>query len=593
MEGFDYDVLVVGSGFGGSVTALRATEKGYRVGVIEAGRRFSDEDFPKTSWRLRRFLWAPKLGMTGLQRIHFLRDVIVLAGSGVGGGSLVYANTLYVPPEKFFRDPQWADITDWASELGPYYDQAARMLGVTKNPRMTPADEVMLDVAEQMGVGDTFQLTPVGVYFGTTPGKTDPDPFFGGVGPARSACNECGSCMTGCRHGAKNTLPKNYLGLAESAGAQVLPLTTVTAVEPREGGGYDVMVERSGGWLRKGRRVLTAEQVVIAAGTFNTQKLLHRMRDEGKLPHLSPTLGRLSRTNSEALLGAIRRKGSQDATDYTRGVAITSSFYPEPDTHVEPVRYGKGSNVMGLLGTVMTDKESGVARSRTWLRTVARHPLQALSFLNVKGWSERSVIALVMQTLDNSVTVFSKRSRLGRWRMTSKQGEGEPNPDWIPAGNEAVRLMAERIDGTPAGNLGEVVGAPMTAHFVGGCVIGESPERGVVDAYHRAFGHEGLHVVDGSAITANLGVNPSLTITAQAERALAMWPNRGEQDLRPPLGDAYRQIAPIAPKSPFVPAGAPAALRLPIVEVRQGRLADTTEVAAGEAVVRAHQSEAS
>ena len=559
----DYDVLVVGSGFGGSVTALRLSEKGYRVGVLEAGRRFRDEEFPETSWRVRRFLWAPKLGMTGIQRIHLLPDTLIMAGAGVGGGSLVYANTLYVPPKKFFDDPQWAGITDWAGELAPYYDQASRMLGVVTNPTMTPSDEVMKAVADDMGVGHTFVMTPVGVYFGDGPGVTRPDPFFGGAGEERAGCMECGGCMTGCRHNAKNTLPKNYLGLAEKAGAVVHPLTTVTAVRPRAGGGWEVDTVPTGAWSKRRTRTLTADHVVMAAGAFNTQKLLHRMKHEGVLPRLSPMLGRLSRTNSESILGAVAKSPEHE---FNKGVAITSSFYPEPQTHVEPVRYAKGSNLMGLLQTVLTDKEPGVPRWRSWAKEIVTHPSLAPTLLNVRKWSERAVIVLVMQPADNSLTVSGKgKGRL--WRLTSRQGEGEPNPEWIPAGNEVTRRIADRIDGTPGGTLGDVIGAPMTAHFVGGCVIGEDADHGVIDPYHRVHGYEGLHVVDGASVSANLGVNPSLTITAQAERAMALWPNKGELDPRPAQGQRYRRLEPVAPKSPVVPDEAPGALRLPLLQI--------------------------
>ena len=553
-----YDVVVVGSGFGGSVAALRLTEKGYRVAVLEAGRRFADEDFAKTSWRARDYLWAPKLGLKGIQRIHVLPDVVVLAGAGVGGGSLVYANTLYVPPKPFFEDPQWAGIADWESELAPYYDQAQRMLGVVENPTMTPADDAMYAVAKAMGVEDTFKLTPVGVHFGAGAGVESPDPYFGGAGPARHGCTECGECMTGCRHNAKNTLPKNYLGLAEAGGARVVPEATVTRIGPRSAGGYAVAYERTGAWAARDPRVLTADHVIVAAGTYGTQKLLHRMRGEGWLPGLSARLGHKSRTNSESLLGAVAKRTDPD---YSKGVAITSSFFPEPHTHIEPCRYGHGSNAMGLLGTVLTDEEPGVPRLRTWLRAVVRNPREAAATLNVRKWSQRGVIALVMQTVDNSIVVGARRSRLGAWKLTTAQS-GEPNPTWIPAGNAAVRHLAEHVDGRPMGNLGEVFNAPMTAHFIGGCVIGDSPETGVVDAYHRAFGHEGLHIMDGSTISANLGVNPSLTITAQAERAVAMWPNKGEPDARPALGEPYRRVEPVAPVRPQVPEHAPGGLRL-------------------------------
>lgn len=354
----DYDVLIIGSGFGGSVTALRLTEKGYRVGVLEAGRRFSDEEFAKTSWDLRKFLWAPRLGCYGIQRIHPLRNVMILAGAGVGGGSLNYANTLYVPPEPFFADQQWSHITDWRGELMPHYQQAQRMLGVVQNPTFTDADRIVKEVADEMGFGDTWVPTPVGVFFGPdgtkTPGKTVPDPYFGGAGPARTGCLECGCCMTGCRHGAKNTLVKNYLGLAESAGAQVIPMTTVKGFERRSDGLWEVRTVRTGSWLRRDRRTFTATQLVLAAGTWGTQHLLFKMRDRGRLPGLSKRLGVLTRTNSESIVGAATLKVNPDL-DLTHGVAITSSIHPTADTHIEPVRYGKGSNAMGLLQTLMTD----------------------------------------------------------------------------------------------------------------------------------------------------------------------------------------------------------------------------------------------
>ena len=563
MAGFDYDVVIVGSGFGGSVSALRLTEKGYRVGVIEAGRRFTEQTYPKTSWRLPSFLWAPRFGCTGLQRIHILKDVVVLAGAGVGGGSLNYANTLYVPPKRFFDDPQWSGITNWADELAPHYDQAARMLGVVDNPTMTPSDVVMKAVADEMGVGHTFRMTPVGVYFGDGPGVTKSDPYFGGVGPARTGCIECGECMTGCRHNAKNTLPKNYLGLAEAAGAVVHPLRTVTEIHERDGGGFDVVTARTGSWTNRKTRSFSCEHVIMAAGTYNTQKLLHRMRDEGHLPRLSRSLGRLSRTNSESILGAVGKSADQD---FSRGVAITSSFFPEESTHIEPVRYGKGSNSMGLLQSVLTRPVPGVARWKTWGSQMWQQRETAVKLLNVHKWSERGVIALAMQSVDNSLTLIGHRGRLG-WRLTTHRNESSPAPTYIPAAAEVVERAAEIIDGTPAGNVFDTFDAVLTAHFVGGCVIGADADAGVVDAYHRAYGHPGLHIVDGSTITANLGVNPSLTITAQAERAMSLWPNQGEEDVRPPLGSAYERVNPIAPRSPVVPSAAPGALRLSLTVV--------------------------
>jgi cholesterol oxidase len=559
----DFDVLVIGSGFGGSVTALRLTEKGYRVGVLEAGRRFDAHTLPRTSWDLPAFLWAPKLGLTGIQRIHLLRNVVILAGAGVGGGSLNYANTLYEPPEPFFADPQWAHITDWRSELAPFYAQAKKMLGVVTNPSVTPADVQMKRLAEQFGAGHTFGPTPVGVFFGRDgskePGRRVPDPYFGGAGPERTGCIECGECMTGCRHGAKNTLTVNYLALAERAGATVHPLTEVTGVRPLPGGGYQVSAVRPGSWRpRRDSRVYTAEQVVFAAGAYNTQKLLHGMR-ASTLPRISARLGQLTRTNSEALLGATSR---DRRVDYTRGVAITSSWHPDPHTHIEPVRYGRGSNAMGLLSTALTDGGSPAHRIRQWLAVAARDPRLILRTVAPRHWSERTVILLVMQSLNNSITVLSRRTRFGRLRLTSTQGTGEPNPSWIPVANQAARQLADNIGGAPGGTYGDLFNVPMTAHFIGGCPIGDSAETGVIDPYHRLYGYDGLHVLDGSALSANLGVNPSLSIAALAERATALWPNNGEPDQRPALGRPYRRLDPVPPVSPAVPASAPAALRL-------------------------------
>ena len=567
-----YDVLVIGSGFGGSVTALRLTEKGYSVGVLEAGARFEDDDFPATSFDAKRFLFAPAMGMYGIQRIDMVKDCLILAGAGVGGGSLVYANTLYEPLDAFYRDPSWAHITDWKHELAPYYDQAKRMLGVVDNPRHTPADEVMKQVADEMGVGDTFHPTPVGVFFGgpdAKAGEQVADPFFGGAGPARNACLNCGECMTGCRHNAKNTLVKNYLHLAEQAGAVVHPLTTVTRVRPREAGGCEITTRWTKAKLSRltgkqsATKTFTADQVVFSAAALGTQKLLHQLKGEGDLPRICDRLGMLTRTNSEAILGALAPDRS---VDYTEGVAITSSWHPDDVTHIEPCRYGKGSNAMALMQTVLADDTPGRSRVRTWLRELWAHRRTALDLYDFKHWSERTVIALVMQTLDNSITTKGVKGRFG-WRMTSVQGHGLPNPTYIPVAYDAVRRMAEVMGGTPGGNVGEPFNRPLTAHFIGGCTIGDSPETGVVDPWQRLFGHDGIHVVDGSAVSANLGVNPSLTITAQAERAMAYWPNKGEADPRPALGSAYRRLAPVEPKNPVVPDAAPGALRLPIVGV--------------------------
>ncbi len=551
-----WDVVVVGSGFGGSVSALRLSEKGYRVLVVESGRRFADHELPKTSWRLPKFLWAPAVGMFGIQRITPLNDVLVMSGAGVGGGSLVYGNTLYEPLDDFYEDPQWAGITKWRDELAPHYDQAKRMLGVVENPVDTAADRVMLQVAEDLGVADTFHRTQVGILFGEQPGQDVADPFFGGAGPERTTCTSCGGCMSGCRVGAKNTLPKNYLHLAESLGAQIRPLTTVTAITPEAGGGYRVAMRPAGPGAGGRRSPVTADHVILAAGTLGTQRLLHRMKADGVLPNLSDRLGQLTRTNSESILTVEARDLE---VDYSAGPAITSSIYPTPQTHVEPVRYGRGSNFMGLLSAMLTEGdrpgEAPVPRWRRFAAEVRANPGSFLRSLSVRRWSERTTVLLVMQSLDNSLNV-----RLKGRRLTSTQGSGQPNPTWIPEAHEVAKRFAERTGGEPRGTINELFDIPMTAHILGGCPIGDSPRTGVLDPWQRVYGHPGLHVMDGAAVTANLGVNPSLTITAQAERAMSFWPNKGEADPRPPVGAEYTALDPVRPLRPAVPDGAPAML---------------------------------
>lgn len=533
----DHDVTIIGSGFGGSVSAMRLVDKGYNVTVIEAGKRWRPADFPRTNWSLRKSLWFPRLGMRGIQRISLLRDIMALSGVGVGGGSLVYANTHYPAPRPFFDDPQWSSITDWESELAPHYAVAQRMLGVVENPADTPADAVMREVAERMGAPDSFHPTPVAVYFGE-PGVEVDDPYFDGDGPRRSGCTKCGNCMVGCRFGAKNTLDMNYLYFAEKGGATVRPDEEVVDLE-QSGDGWLVTTQRPGAWFRKRTRSYTSRDVIFSAGALGTTRLLLDLQERGRLPGLSSRVGHLVRTNSEALVGVV---SSDRSTDFTRGVAITSSIHPTEDTHIEPVRYGKGSNALAVLGTILTDGGPGRSRQMRFLGNVLRNPIAFLRTLSVWRWSERGLILLVMQTKDNSLRLFNRSGWFGS-RLTSEQGHGEPNPNYVPEANEAARQAADIIGGSPLSSLNEVLfDTPTTAHLLGGATIGADRESGVVDAFHRVWGYPTLHVIDGAAIGANLGVNPSLTITAMAERAVAAWPNRGERDQRTSQDEPYRPV---------------------------------------------------
>lgn len=550
--GFDYDVVIIGSGFGGSVSALRLTEKGYSVAVLEAGRRFTSNDFAKTNWNLRRYFWFPRLGMYGILRMNLLDEVLALSGAGVGGGSLGYANTLYEPHDAFYADPQWADITDWREELAPHYQMAKRMLGVTDAPADTPADDVMRAVAERMGVADTFRPAPVGVFFGE-PGVEVDDPYFGGAGPRRAGCVFNGACMVGCRYNAKNSLDKNYLYLAEANGAEVHAQTEVVDVMQAEEG-WTVKTQRPGPIKRRRVRTFTARHVIFSAGALGTTRLLLSLAERERLPNMSDRVGHLVRTNSEVLVGAT---ADNTEVEYSQGLAITSSIHPEPRTHIEPVRYPKGSSALAPLGTILTDGGPGMPRPVRYLYNVVRHPIRFIRTLSIYKWAERTVILLVMQSYDNSIQLYRKKGRLGV-RMASRQGHGKPNPTYIPLANEAARIAAEVMDGQAVSAINEVLlNRPVTAHLLGGAPIGSNPERGVIDPYHRMYGHDGLHVIDGSSVCANLGVNPSLSITAMAERALAMWPNKGQPDPRPPIGSEYTPVEPVPSLEPAV--GSPAA----------------------------------
>jgi cholesterol oxidase len=524
---YDYDWIVVGSGFGGSVSALRLAEKGYSVAVLECGSRFEDDDFAESTLREpRRYFFAPKLGMRGVLRMTFFKDVFVVSGSGVGGGSLGYANTLYRARPAFFEDPQWAELDNWELALAPHYDTAERMLGVAEYEGMGPADILLKEYGEDIGAGETFTNTRVGVFF-DEPGETVADPYFEGEGPERTGCMRCGSCMVGCRHGAKNTLVKNYLWFAEKLGVEIFPERHVTEVRPlgaADGSdGYAVAAERAGSWFHSEQRTLRARGVVIAAGALGTNQLLANCKHSGALPRLSEQIGAVVRTNSESIQ-AVTAPG--DERDFSRSVAITSSIYPDPDTHIEVVTYGQAGDAMSGTFTAMTGAGTKLTRPLKWLAAMASHPLQTLRGLSPFNWSRRTVILLVMQTVDAAMHLQPKRKRFGRGvRLQTEQDPNRPNPTFIPAAEQVARWFAKRTGGMAQSALTESIrNTPTTAHILGGAVIGAAPEHGVVDAGNRAYGYENLLVTDGASIPANPGVNPSLTITAKAEHAMSLIP---------------------------------------------------------------------
>jgi cholesterol oxidase len=518
---YDYDWLVIGSGFGGSVSALRLSEKGYSVGVLECGRRFADAQLPRSTWDVRRYFWAPRLGMRGIFRISIFKDVAIVSGAGVGGGSLGYANTLYRARRRFYEDPQWADLADWETALAPHYDVAERMLGVVAYDEDDHADDLLREYAREIGVENTYAKTRVGVFL-SEPGRTVPDPYFGGAGPDRTGCLRCGRCMVGCPHGAKNTLVKNYLWLAERAGAEVLPERMAVDVRPLgapDGSdGYEVVTERPGAWLRRRRQTFTARGVVVAAGALGTNRLLAT----ASLPRLSDRVGDLVRTNSEAIVAVTLPPG---APDITRRVAITGSIYPDPDTHVETVVYGEAGDSISALYTLLVGDGTRVTRPLKLLRAAGRHPLTFLRLFDPRGWSRRTIIVLVMQTLDNAIALRTRRTLGGGVRLQTEQDPERPIPTYMPVANHFAQWLARRTGGVAQSSFMEALAnVPSTAHILGGAAIGAAPASGVVDARQRAFGYENLLVCDGAAVPANVGVNPSLTITAMAEHAMSHVP---------------------------------------------------------------------
>lgn len=521
----DYDWLIIGSGFGGSVSALRLSEKGYKVGVVEAGRRFADEDFAESSWQLNRFLWAPKLGLRGIFRLTPFKDIFIASGAGVGGGSIVYANTLYRAKQEFFQNSQWSGLADWQQELEQPYATAERMLGVNTVPFESPGDILLQEYAASIGTESSFCRTPVAVFFGD-PGKTVADPFFDGDGPPRTGCIRCGACMVGCRVGAKNTLLKNYLWFAEKKGTEILPNRKVVDIRPIGASdgrdGYEVVTRSPGLWRGK-EKTMTAQGVVVAAGALGTNHLLANCRHRGSLPGISERLGQLVRTNSESILAVTL---PDDSLEVSQSVAISSSIHTDADTHIEVVTYGKKGDFLSLLVTLITGDGTRWTRMFVLLGNAVRHPIQFLKTLWPFGWSKRSIGLLVMQTLDNAIAFRAKRRWFGTGvRLTTEQDATRPNPTYIDAGNKAAEWIAEHTGGiAQSGVLEATANIPMTAHILGGAVIGSDIEHGVVDGEQRVFNYENLLVCDGSAMPANPGVNPSLTIVAMTERAMAKIP---------------------------------------------------------------------
>ncbi|PWT99852.1 MAG: cholesterol oxidase [Terriglobia bacterium] len=531
----DFDFIVIGSGFGGSVAAHRLTEKGYRVAVMEMGRGWTPQNLPRTSWLLWRWIWRPRLGLRGFFNIRPFRHVMILHGCAVGGGSITYANTLLVPKETIWESGSWAGLADWKSDMPQHYATALRMLGVTENHILGAADHMLQRAATAQGIGGTFYRTHVAVFEppeGERGGQTCPDPYFGGEGPDRATCTGCGGCMMGCRYNAKNTLDKNYLYFAEKQGARVFAETKVIDVVPLNGQadgseGYQVRTEKSTAWFRKRPRTFTCRGVVFAASALGTMDLLFRLKQKGSLPAISDELGHRVRTNAESLIGV---RVPHSADDLSKGVAIGSGIYLDDHTHIEATRYPEGSDTLGLLATILTGGKPGRKRILAWLANLAvsllRHPFRTIRCLHPFGWARESLILLCMQTLDGYIDM-----RLGRpwfWPFEKTlMSSGKRIPTYIPQANEFARKAAKLIGGTPMSMVTEILfDVPGTAHVLGGCPVGNSPADGVADHRHRVFGYRNMYICDGSVIAANLGVNPSLTICALTERAMRFIPPR-------------------------------------------------------------------
>lgn len=526
---YDYDYLIIGSGFGGSVSACRLAEKGYSVAVMEMGKRWTAKDFADSNWNLKKWIWRPGAGLRGFFNMRPFRHVMIICGNAVGGGSITYANTLLVPPDHIWAEGSWAGATNWTASMPRYYAMAEQMLGVTENQLLGPADHLLKQMGDEIGVGHTFKPTRVATFFppaGEAGGKTYPDPYFGGAGPDRGTCTGCGGCMTGCKHNAKNTLDKNYLYFAEKLGTQVFAETQVIDVSPLNGkqdgsDGYQVVTKSSTARLNSRRRTWRARHVIFSASSLGTQELLFRLKQSGSLPNISDDLGNRVRTNAESILG-VRFPGKD--IDLSKGIAIGSSIYIDEHTHIEATRYAAGDDAMGATSTLMVGGKGGLTRILLWLWAALRHPRMFLSMSNPSGFARETLIFLVMQTLDASLRMRLKRNWW--WPFTKMlSSEGKPIPTNIPQANAFTQKVAKQFGGLPMTTLSEILfNIPLTAHCMGGCAIAKTPEEGVIDTQNRVFNYKNLYVIDGSMLSANLGVNPSLTITALAERAMSFIP---------------------------------------------------------------------